>query len=213
MTFGPLFRRWCLCFGITVIAVAISIPWLDLPILLAFRGHARPLVHIGNSLGSAVFIAGEVVVITTLAIVRLARGHLSPFAKAVFIGCCASLSAFVANDYVLKFFFGRLNPTDYFHSAQIGIFHFFQGTEHSGFPSGHMVLSTAFAAAMMRLQPWTRMPFMVLLGIGSALLLVGGWHFLSDVIAGVFVGGTAGFLAGELWAKHVESGAHETAAL
>ena len=173
-----------------------------------FRGRARGLVHVGNSLGSTVLIAGEVAVIATLAIVRLTRGTLPPSAKAVFIACCASLSAFVANDYVLKFFFGRLNPADYFHSARIGVFHFFQGTEHSGFPSGHMVMATAFAGAMMRLQPRMRPPLLVLLGIGAVLLLVGGWHFLSDVVAGAFVGGTAGVLSpGELWAEHTESGA------
>jgi hypothetical protein len=33
-------------------------------------------------------------------------------------------------------------------------------------------------------------------------LLVGDWHFLSDIIAGAFLGTSAGILAGEGWAAH-----------
>jgi membrane-associated phospholipid phosphatase len=213
MRFGPQFRIWCLLFGVTLVAIAVSIIWLDLPLALMFRGRASHLTSLGIGLGSRVLIAGEVAVMAWLAIRRLIKGALSPFGKATFLACSASLSSFVANDYVLKVFFGRLNPSDFFYSTQTGVFHFFQGTDHSGFPSGHMVMASAFAFAMMRLQPWTRLPLTVLLGMGAILLLVGDWHFLSDVLAGVFAGGTAGFMAGELWAEHAESGAHERAGL
>ena len=57
----------------------------------------------------------------------------------------------------------------------------------------------------MQLQPRTR-PFMViLLGIGSVALVVGNWHYVGDVIAGAFVGSTAGYVAAELWNRHVQS--------
>jgi membrane-associated phospholipid phosphatase len=35
--------------------------------------------------------------------------------------------------------------------------------------------------------------------------VVGDWHFISDVIAGTFLGVSAGFLAGELWSVHMVS--------
>jgi len=41
-----------------------------------------------------------------------------------------------------------------------------------------------------------------LLLIAAALLITGGWHFVSDVIAGTFLGVSAGILAGELWLAH-----------
>src|ERR1700742_3237854 len=122
MSFGPRLRRWCLIwcllFGATVIAVAISLQWLDLPLARMFRGHARHLASMGVGLGSRVLIAGEVVVMAWLAIRRLVKGNLSLFGKAMFVSCCASLSAFTVNDYVLKYVFGRPNPGDFFHSAQ-----------------------------------------------------------------------------------------------
>jgi membrane-associated phospholipid phosphatase len=202
MIFGHAFRRWCFLLAATLIAVAVCIYFVDVPLAMMFLRGSHRLSHIGNSLGSEVLVAGEVVVMAVLAIVRLVRGKLPPFFKAVFIACCASLSAFVANDYVFKIVFGRLNPGDFFAGPSDGVFHFFQGTYRSSFPSGHMVMATSFAAAMMRLEPRTRLVLIVLLGIGASLLLLGEWHFLSDVVAGVFVGGTVGFVAGELWAEH-----------
>ena len=155
-----------------------------------------------------VLVSGEMVFIVTLAIARMARGNLPPFAKALMVACCASLSAFAANDYVLKFIFGRLGPSDFFRRPTAHIFYFFQGNQQSSFPSGHMVMATAFAMVMMRLQPRTQLILIILLCVGAITLVVGDWHFISDVIAGTFVGGTAGFVAGELWTEHVQDHSH-----
>jgi hypothetical protein len=65
-----------------------------------------------------------------------------------------------------------------------------------------MVLAGAFAGVFMRLyRPSIRL-FSALLLIAAGLLLVGDWHFLSDIIAGAFLGTSAGILAGEGWAAH-----------
>jgi hypothetical protein len=76
----------------------------------------------------------------------------SPFAKDIFVAVCASLSEFAANDYGLKYIFGSLDPSDYFHGKSERVFHFFQGNQDGSFPSGHMVMATAFAIAMIRLH-------------------------------------------------------------
>jgi membrane-associated phospholipid phosphatase len=46
------------------------------------------------------------------------------------------------------------------------------------------------------------LPFSALLLIATVLLIAGDWHFVSDVIAGTFVGVSAGLLAGEVWLAH-----------
>jgi len=46
------------------------------------------------------------------------------------------------------------------------------------------------------------LPFSVLLLVAAVLLTAGDWHFVSDVIAGTFVGVSAGILAGEVWLAH-----------
>jgi membrane-associated phospholipid phosphatase len=204
MTFWPWFKTWCVLTVAVFIVIAICIFWLDVPIAQEFSSNIRRFGAIGRGLGSVVLISGEMLVVAILAIVRLAKGSLPIFAKALFVACCASLSAFVTNDYLLKFVFGRLNPAEFFRSEPGSVFHFFQGSYQSSFPSGHMVMATAFAMTLIRLEPRTRPFLLILLCIGAGSLLVGDWHFLADIIAGTFVGGTAGFIAGELWAEHIQ---------
>jgi membrane-associated phospholipid phosphatase len=203
MRFGPVFSVWAALLVAVTGGVVICLRWIDQPLALMFLANSGLFSGLGTGLGSVVLVAGEMAVITILAFVRMAKGDLPSFAKAVFVACCASLSAFVANDYVFKFVFGRLKPSEFFQSHTNQIFFFFQGSQQSSFPSGHMVMATAFAMAMMRLQPRTRPALVFLLCLGAVALLVGDWHFLSDVIAGTFVGGTAGFVAGELWSEHL----------
>jgi membrane-associated phospholipid phosphatase len=200
---GQLFKIWCAFLAVTILAVTVSIRWLDIPVALVFLHNANRFQALGVGLGSEVLVAGEMVVIGGLAIGRMVRGSLPGFAKALFIACCASLSAFVANDVVLKLIFGRQAPPVLFHGIPAHVFNFFQGDQHSSFPSGHMVMATAFATAMIRLQPRTCPLLAILVCIGAAALIVGDWHFVGDVIAGAFVGSTAGLLAAELWLEHL----------
>jgi membrane-associated phospholipid phosphatase len=72
------------------------------------------------------------------------------------------------------------------------------GSQKSGFPSGHMVLASAFAGAFMSYYRASVWPLSGLLALAAGLLIFGDWHFLSDVIAGTFVGISAGVLAGEV---------------
>ena len=46
------------------------------------------------------------------------------------------------------------------------------------------------------------LPFSLLLLVAALLLIVGDWHFVSDVLAGTFVGVSVGILAGEVWLAH-----------
>jgi membrane-associated phospholipid phosphatase len=202
MTFGPLLRQWCLLFLAAMLAVAASIRWLDIPVALLFLRNANRFHQVGTALGSEVLVSGQMLVIVTLATMRLAKGTLPDFAKAVFVACCTSLCAFAANDYVLKLVFGRGNPSTLVHGLPAQVFHFFKGNQVSSFPSGHMVMATAFGVALIQLQPRMRPFVAALLCIGAASLIVGDWHFVGDVVAGTFFGGTAGFMGGKLWREH-----------
>jgi membrane-associated phospholipid phosphatase len=204
MSLRPLFKLWCFTFMAVLAGIAICIRWLDTPIALFFQANINASNGLGRGLSSTVLVSGEVVLIVILAIARMTRGTLPEFAKALFVASCASLSAFVANEYVLKFIFGRYPPFAFFQVPRTLVFHFFQGDQQSSFPSGHMVMATAFAGALIRLQPRTLPVLAILLCIGATTLMIGDWHFVGDIIAGAFVGGTAGFMAGELWFEHLQ---------
>lgn len=113
----------------------------------------------------------------------------------------SDLYAYAINDGTLKLLFGLPNPAAVLLGTQHA-FNLLKGSSNSSFPSGHMVLAGAFAGVFMRLYRSSILPLSLLLLIAAALLIVGDWHFVSDVIAGTFGGISAGLLAGELWLVH-----------
>jgi membrane-associated phospholipid phosphatase len=181
---------------IAVVAFAI-VNW-DVPIARHFWNAGRPLSPLGQAFGAAVLLSGEAAVILFLLVTRLVRGHISVFGETLAIACLASMCAYVINDHVLKVFFGVPNPAYVIHGARHG-FNIWMGSDNSSFPSGHMVLAAAFAGVFMRLYRVSIWPLSGLLLVAAGLLLVGGWHFLSDIIAGAYLGTSAGILAGEVW--------------
>lgn len=198
------FGLWCLLCAATLAVTAAAMHWLDRTLALYFAANARHLEVLGASLSSGVLITGEMAIVVGVAGTRIVRGRLPKPAKALLLACCASLCAFAVNDGVLKSVFGRPNPGQFLFASMPPVFHFLQGSQQSSFPSGHMVMAGAFAFALARIYPRTLVAFTALLCLAGALLVVGDWHFLSDVLAGVFIGGTAGFVAGELWIEHVQ---------
>ena len=174
------------------------------PIAQYFLGLSAHIAAMSGPLGSSELVTVDALLMAALAIIRIVRGSLPDYSKAVFVACGASLLAFILNDYTLKIIFGRYNPHVFFTIQPDRLFNFMHGNQTSAFPSGHMVMATAFAAVLVRAYFRTWPLFAGLLGLAAILLVLGDWHFLSDVIAGIFVGGTVGLMAGELWCEHVQ---------
>ena len=196
-------RIWSVSLVACVAMVAFSFLRMDVPAALYFWnvGHLRSPLNV--VFGSTVILAAESAVILFMVLARLVRGHISVFGETLAIACLVSMCAYVVNDHVLKVFFGVPNPTEVVGGAGHS-FNFWMGSGNSSFPSGHMVLAGAFAGVFMRLyKSGIRILFSVMLLIAAGLLLIGDWHFLSDIIAGAFLGATAGILAGEGWAAHL----------
>jgi membrane-associated phospholipid phosphatase len=194
-------RIWSVLLLICATIVAISFLHMDVPTALYFWnvGHFR--APLNAAFGSSLILAAESAVILSTVLVRLVRGHISAFGETLAIACLVSMCAYVVNDHVLKVFFGVPNPADVVLGAGHN-FNFWMGSNNGSFPSGHMVLAGAFAGVFMRLYKASVWLFSTLLLIAAGLLLVGDWHFLSDIIAGAFLGTSAGILAGEGWAAH-----------
>lgn len=193
-----IIRWWIIAFLLTGGATVWAFHHLDVPIAYAVYPYAGHLTPLGEGLGSAILIAGEAVVLLSLVTIRILHGHMSPLANALAVACLTSIAAYAINTAVLKFLFGV--PVPYAVIEQ-GITHGLNVMENRGFasfPSGHMVLSGAFAGVFMRLYRRAILPLAALQALGAALLIAGDFHFLSDTLAGTFVGLTAGLMAGEL---------------
>ncbi len=201
-------RIWLSSLLVCAVAVLLAFPQIDVEIARRAYGISGRFQGLAAGLGSALLLLIEAAVVLTLVFARILRGHLSPFREAMALACLTSMCAYAINTSVLKVFFGVPGPEDVLQGAQ-HVFNFFQGNLNSSFPSGHMVLAGAFAGVLMRLYRASVVPLGALLLVAAALLIVGDWHFLSDVIAGTFLGISAGLLAGELWIAHSNrNGAH-----
>jgi membrane-associated phospholipid phosphatase len=194
-------RNWLLSLLFCLVAILIAFPWLDLPIAEHLFGILGTSKTLGNGFASVVLLGIEAAVVLALVISRLLRGHLTPFQEATAIACLTSICAYAVNDTLIKPLFGVPCPALVFQGATHAI-HFLDGAAGNSFPSGHMVLACSFAGVFIRLYRSLALPLSILLCIGAILLIGGSWHFLSDVIAGSFVGLSVGILAGEAWLAH-----------
>lgn len=192
---------WLLSFVVCAAVVALSFVRMDVPIALHFWKVGRFLSPLSEAFGASVILSLEAAAALGLILARVVRGHLSRFGEALAIACLASICTYGINGEVLKPFFGVPMPADVIGGARHA-FNFLMGSGNSSFPSGHMVLAGAFAGVFMRLHRSSVWLLFALLALAAGLLVVGDWHFLSDVIAGTFVGISSGFLAGEVWAIH-----------
>ena len=183
----------------SALAVAFTFKHVDLPVALAVYPLSKHVAGVG--LGSAVLLTFEAVIFLILAAIRIARGRVSALSKAVAVACVASICAYAINASVLKVIFGVEPPLAVLGGAR-HVAHFFAGSPDSCFPSGHMALAGAFGGVLMRLYRKSIVPLALLLLAGGCLLVLGDWHFVSDVVAGTFVGVSAGILAGEIWQAH-----------
>ena len=203
-SFSAVVRIWSLSFAACAAATAFSFVELDVPVAHRVWRFGHHLSSLNAAFGATVILALEATVVLGLVIARLMRGHISRFAEALAIACLASICAYGINDQVLKPFFGVQTPFAVMHGAT-HTFNLAMGFAGSSFPSGHMVLVGAFAGVFMRLYRAGRRLLSGLLLLAAALLVVGDWHFISDVIAGAFLGVSAGILAGEGWMVHMST--------
>jgi membrane-associated phospholipid phosphatase len=192
---------WIISLLLCTLAVVLAFIYLDVPIARRLYGVFRSVESLERGFASAVLLGIEAAVALTLICIRIVRGHLSRFGEATALACLTSICAYAVNDSILKLLFGVPNPVALMHGSRHA-FDFLAGSSTSSFPSGPMVIAGAVAGVLMRLYRTSTLPLSILLLIAAVLLIAGDWHFVSDVIAGTFLGISAGFLAGEVWLAH-----------
>lgn len=193
--------KWFLALLGSALFAAFAFRYLDLPVAGRVAGLLGSKQGLSTGFASSILLGIEGAIALTLALLRITRGRLSPLAEATGLACLTSICAYAVNDSALKEIFGVPDPEIVLQGAP-HVFNFMGGSAGCGFPSGHMVIASAFAGVFMRLYRRSIWPLFALLLLAAVLLVVGDWHFISDVIAGGFVGVAAGLLAGELWLAH-----------
>lgn len=116
------------------------------------------------------------------------KGIVSEQSKFCQLAGTAVLLAFFLK-WPCKFVFGRTNTRLWIVNRASGDFHWFNGGgDYSSFPSGHMMVFTAFFAALWSFYPRYRSISVGFLLILAFALVTTDYHFLSDVIAGAYLG-------------------------
>mgnify|MGYP001258112118 CR=1 FL=1 len=90
---------------------------------------------------------------------------------------------------ILKYLFGRVETRYWLHHQQVYEFHWLHGgSKFNGFPSGHMIVLVTLFAAIARYCAGYRLPCYTLMALLALLLVSTNYHFVGDVIAGMYLG-------------------------
>jgi membrane-associated phospholipid phosphatase len=192
----------------TATVITISFQWLDRPIaLLLHRGDRisndelwQWLTHLPNPRIPLALLAFIVLGLRTLV------GRSLSYCQAAAFVCSLSVILTETAKDQLKFLFGRTWPEtwagdnpSFIRDGVYGFNFLHAGGAYQSFPSGHMAASCAVLCVLWVWYPRLK-PLWTIAGIAVGAGLVGGnYHFLSDVIAGAFLGISGGWLVMSIW--------------
>ena len=207
-------RQWLLALALTALAVVICFNWHDRPIALFVHSQlphgtpkvAEPLTYIPDPL---IWIAAITFVVLGLAGLK---GRSLSKMQSVLLVCSVSLIVAETIKSELKFVFGRTWPETWYQNNPSFIsdgvygFNWFHGGQgYASFPSGHMTAICAVVSVFWLYYPQLRSIYSIV-ALGVLVGLVGAdFHFLSDCIAGAFLGVSIGLMASNLPASLQQS--------
>jgi membrane-associated phospholipid phosphatase len=179
---------WILFLISTTAFVFISARWFDAPIARFFekiiQREILPIDLVDRilsipSIGAILF--------TGLGLSAISGRRFSRIEKIIALCVIVTLITTVVKDQ-LKFIFGRSWPSLLLQQDVYG-FHFFQsGKLWESFPSGHAAVAAALLSVVWTFMPKLRAACTIVVFAADLALVVLYLHFLSDVVAGTFVG-------------------------
>jgi membrane-associated phospholipid phosphatase len=197
---------WSVSLFLTAALVWVCFRWFDKPIALwiydVFGGRRIPTELADRTLSLPLISA---IAFVACGLVAIMGRTFSKFEAAIAMGTISTLATIVIKDQ-LKFAFGRTWPDSWgpgivsFVRDNVYGFHFFHsGKSFESFPSGHAAVAAAVLSVAWILFPNIR----VICAIGVIAVDIGlvalNLHFLSDVVAGSFLGASAGLFTVALW--------------
>jgi membrane-associated phospholipid phosphatase len=200
------FKIWLVGLVGTVAVVLVSVQWIDRPIALwifdVFGGRRIP-TQTADRIFSIPFVTTIVFVIC--GIIAITGRRFSKLEATIAMCAISTLASTVIKDQ-LKFVFGRTWPDTWgpgivsFVRDNVYGFHFFQsGKSFESFPSGHAAVAAAVLSVIWILFPNLRVFCTIgLIAVDIGLVAL-NLHFLSDVVAGSFVGVSTGLFTVALW--------------
>lgn len=195
-----LLKIWILGITLTSATVWFCYLWLDRPIALWVHGTAGtrrlPAELVNSPFSSTSFISACAFVICGLAAISGRR--FSKPETTLTMSVVSVVSTVLIKDQ-LKFMFGRTWPDMFIHDDVYGFHYFHYGSSFESFPSGHAAVAAAFLFVPWFLFPHLRTLMTTLIIATDVGLVMLNLHFLSDVIAGSFLGFSSALFTISLW--------------
>ena len=172
--------------------VALCMRFVDLPLAAWISGHLRTYGLDEDNPKVPDLLLITVTIMTSLSWIvyfSLVRRNIHDRRTVVCQVMGTVLPLSFALKTVLKWLFGRTETRAWLADPGMPGFHWFAGKEGlSGFPSGHMLVYTPLFLALWHFYPRYRSYYgLAWFGLGVALIAT-QYHFLSDVIAGAYIG-------------------------
>jgi membrane-associated phospholipid phosphatase len=198
--------KWMASLATTIVAVVLSYVWLDRPIAL----YVHDEFHGVKALPWLTFIPDCLAVVAVAIFIvmgwRVASGRRLSRVESVFLVCGVSLAVAVAIKDQLKFAFGRTWPETWVNNNLslirnhvYGFNPFHGGVGYASFPSGHTTAICAVMSVLWICYPKFRAIYVLLIAGVTVGLIGADYHFLSDVIAGGFLGVSTGWMTVSFW--------------
>lgn len=190
-------RGWLIALVLCAAATGASIAYADIPVALFLDSHVRhtqfwgwlnlaihpiPLVVIG----AMVFLFG-------CGMWRISGRALGSWTVVPLLCSWAAMWA-VAAEHILKQIFGRGWPDPTFVRDHLVGFHFLHGeTYWNSFPSGTAAVSFAILGVLFNERPRWRIASSIIVAMILAAVIAANYHWLSDLIAGAYLGAFTGW--------------------
>jgi membrane-associated phospholipid phosphatase len=174
-------------------ALVVSYLLLDQPIARFFRNTFQSLVRrdlLGPSLPDLLFpIACVLTLAAWAAYLHLVRKGIHDAHTRFFQLLAITIPLSVLLKTLLKLAIGRITTRYWLFRPAAPEFRWFAGRDtYGGFPSGHMAVFTVLVLGLCVHDPRRRRIYAGALALLAVALVVTGYHFLSDVIAGAWLG-------------------------
>jgi len=197
MTDRAAFRYWVFALFLCTIAVVVCIAYVDRPAAEFLETHLRRTTLWAWL--DRVLRPLDLVVVTELfflfgcGIWVLSGRQLCSWTETPLLSAWSTVWA-VAATIICKHIFGRAWPDPtYVHDHLYG-FHFLRGGQHwDSFPSGTAAISTAIVSVLWIMRPRWRVVSLLIVVLLSGAVVVTNFHWMSDVIAGAFLGASIGW--------------------
>lgn|SRR5512139_818311 len=199
-------RRWIVSFACVALASAVAFQWLDRPIaILFYHTITSPEPFAKLTYVPDLLVPLAVVVFAALGLLNLSGHALSRLQTCAML-CSLSLIVAEITKSQLKFVFGRTWPNtwtennpSFLRDGIYGFTFFHGGHGYASFPSGHTAVTCAVISVLWIYYPAWRTLYALAVFAVAIGLIGANFHFLSDVIAGGFVGISSGWMLTSLW--------------